>query len=102
MRQAAEVVCRVFGVRKALQKAGKKNMLHGGLWCIGGILVTFLSYRAAASSPTGGEQYVIESMEGDPSAWTPLATLTNDFGTVQFVDPAATNGAQRFYRAVSY
>src|SRR5439155_4008585 len=31
--------------------------------------------------------------------WAPLATLTNNYGTVQFTDPAATNLTQRFYRA---
>ncbi len=33
--------------------------------------------------------------------WTPLTTLTNVFGTVQFTDGAATNLPQRFYRAVT-
>jgi hypothetical protein len=32
--------------------------------------------------------------------WTPLGTLTNTYGTVQLTDPAATNLAQRFYRAL--
>jgi hypothetical protein len=31
--------------------------------------------------------------------WSPVAMVTNVFGTVQFTDPAGTNLAQRFYRA---
>ena len=33
-------------------------------------------------------------------AWTPLTTLTNWFGTVQFTDGEGTNLPSRFYRAV--
>ncbi|MBI4328214.1 MAG: hypothetical protein HY674_23540 [Chloroflexi bacterium] len=33
--------------------------------------------------------------------WTPLTTLTNWFGTVQFTDGAGTNLPSRFYRAVT-
>jgi len=33
--------------------------------------------------------------------WSPLTTLTNTFGTVQFTDGAGTNLPQRFYRAVT-
>ncbi len=36
----------------------------------------------------------------DWSGWTPLGTVTNDWGTVQFTDGAATNLPQRFYRAL--
>ena len=36
----------------------------------------------------------------DLSAWTPLATVTNDWGTVQFTDGAGTNHSPRFYRGV--
>jgi hypothetical protein len=50
-----------------------------------------------------GERYSIDataSLELPPAttAWTTLATVTNSFGTVQFNDPFATNGTQRFYR----
>ena len=50
-----------------------------------------------------GERYSIEataSLELPPhtAAWTTLATVTNSFGAVQFNDPFATNGSQRFYR----
>ena len=36
----------------------------------------------------------------DWSGWTPLGTVTNDWGTVQFTDGAGTNLPQRLYRAV--
>ena len=32
--------------------------------------------------------------------WSPLATVTNLWGTVQHTDVMATNGSQRFYRAL--
>jgi hypothetical protein len=65
------VVNNIFDLRsKALQKAGKKNMLYGALWCIGGILVTAFTYQAAASSPTGGH-YIV--------AWGAII-----FGAIQF------------------
>ncbi|MEI7941058.1 MAG: hypothetical protein WCK27_30660 [Verrucomicrobiota bacterium] len=35
------------------------------------------------------------------SHWTPAGTATDTYGTVQFIDPAATNVAQRFYRALA-
>jgi hypothetical protein len=35
----------------------------------------------------------------DLATWTPLASLTNLYGTVQFTDLSVTNGSQRFYRA---
>ncbi|MEW6221255.1 MAG: hypothetical protein AB1634_17215, partial [Thermodesulfobacteriota bacterium] len=37
---------------EALKKAGQKNMVAGALWCIGGIVVTVVTYGVAA--PTGG------------------------------------------------
>ncbi|MCX6924101.1 MAG: hypothetical protein NT154_12960, partial [Verrucomicrobia bacterium] len=37
----------------------------------------------------------------DWSAWTPLGTVTNDWGTAQFTDPAAATNACRFYRAAA-
>jgi len=36
----------------------------------------------------------------DLSTWTPLAILTNFYGTLQFNDSSLTNQSQRFYRAV--
>jgi hypothetical protein len=38
--------------------AAEKRMLHGAIWCIGGILVTLLTYAAAANSPGGGTYIV--------------------------------------------
>ena len=37
----------------------------------------------------------------DLAAWTPLVTLTNTSGRLEFSDPAGLNFSQRFYRAVS-
>ncbi len=37
---------------KATRAVGGKNMLYGALWCIGGILVTALTYSAASSGGT--------------------------------------------------
>jgi hypothetical protein len=39
------------------RELGGKNMLHGALWCIGGITVTFVTYSSAVSS--GGGTYVV-------------------------------------------
>lgn len=58
---AVSVVDSVFLAKNQtedLKQAGRKNMLAGALWCIGGIVVTAMTYDAAASSPTGGS-YVI-------------------------------------------
>ena len=54
--------------RQEKQEAGNKNMLYGALWCIGGLLVTFLTYCAASSGGT----YVV--------AWGAVI-----FGAIQFV-----------------
>lgn len=43
---------------EALRKAAQRDMMVGGLFCIGGILITAISYSSAASSPTGGS-YVV-------------------------------------------
>ncbi len=67
---AAEVVRKVSGVHKALKEAGKRNMLCGAAWCIGGVLVTALSYGAAAHS-MGGGSYIV--------AWGAVI-----FGAIQF------------------
>jgi hypothetical protein len=55
---------------KGLKGAGRKNMLYGAMWCLGGIVVTALSYQAAANS--GGGRYVL--------AWGAIL-----FGGIQFV-----------------
>lgn len=49
------------------KEVGNKNMLYGSLWCIGGLLVTFLTYSAASDGGT----YVI--------AWGAVI-----FGAIQF------------------
>src|SRR5262245_46867146 len=54
----------------AVRSAGKKNMIYGALWCVGGTLVTVITYASAASSPTGGS-YVV--------AWGAIV-----FGAIQF------------------
>src|SRR5262245_26401334 len=40
----------------ALQQAARKNMVHGLLWCVGGIVVTAVTYQMAAG---GGGKYVV-------------------------------------------
>ena len=55
---------------KAARSAAEKQMLHGVLWCAGGIIVTLGTYVAAASSPFGGTYFV---------AWGAIV-----FGAVQF------------------
>jgi hypothetical protein len=37
----------------ARRAAGKRNMIYGSIWCVGGIVVTSLTYQAAASSWLG-------------------------------------------------
>jgi hypothetical protein len=65
---AATVVSNLSRLRsEAIQKAGKKNMLYGGLWCVGGIVVTAATYSAASN----GGSYVV--------AWGAVI-----FGAIQF------------------
>jgi hypothetical protein len=67
---AATVVSNVMHAKAiALKNAGRKNMLYGALWCIGGIFVTALSYQAAANA--GGGRFVL--------AWGAIL-----FGGIQF------------------
>ena len=67
---AAIVVSNLMQAKaKALKDAGRKNMLYGALWCIGGVVVTALSYQAAANA--GGGKYVL--------AWGAIV-----FGGIQF------------------
>jgi hypothetical protein len=42
-------------ITKAKKETAKKDMLYGALWCVGGTIVTFISY----SSASGGGSYVI-------------------------------------------
>jgi hypothetical protein len=54
---AATVVRNLSAARtNALRAAGKKNMLYGAVWCIGGILITALTYSAA--SQRGGTYFI--------------------------------------------
>lgn len=55
----------------AVKNAGKKNILYGAIWCMGGIIVTALTYQAAADNPTGGK-YVV--------AWGAIV-----FGAIQLI-----------------
>ncbi|MDI1481492.1 hypothetical protein [Polyangium sp. y55x31] len=48
---------------------GKRDMVVGGLWCVGGIAVTAITYASAAN---GGGRYVM--------AWGAII-----FGGIQFV-----------------
>ena len=48
-------------------RSGKKNMIYGALWCIGGIVVTAVTYSAAS----GGGTYIV--------AWGAII-----FGAIQF------------------
>ena len=40
------------------RKAGRKDMIWGALWFIGGSLVTLITYSNASSSPSGGRYTV--------------------------------------------
>jgi hypothetical protein len=67
---AATVVKKVDQARtSALKRAGKKNMLFGASWCIGGIAVTAITYEAASQ---GGGTFII--------AWGAVL-----FGGIQFL-----------------
>lgn len=50
----AEVVVTNFQnqLQQAKSEAGNKNMLYGALWCIGGLVVTALTYSAASDGGT--------------------------------------------------
>jgi hypothetical protein len=45
-----------------------------------------------------GARIVLQT-SGDLAAWTPLVTLTNTSGRLEFSDPAGLNFSRRFYRA---
>jgi hypothetical protein len=67
---AATVVGKLEQTRAgAARQAGKRNMLFGASWCIGGIVVTAITYEAASQS---GGTYVI--------AWGAIV-----FGGIQFL-----------------
>jgi len=65
---AATIVTSLSRMRKkAIREAGRKKMLYGALWCIGGIIVTVITYSAAS----GGGRYIV--------AWGAII-----FGAIQF------------------
>ena len=49
---------RIKVLPEANKAVGQKNMLYGALWCIGGTVVTAVTYSAATSSPSGGHYWV--------------------------------------------
>lgn len=50
---AEAVVANLGRMRKeANQEAGRKNMMYGLLWCVGGALITAVTYSAAANGGT--------------------------------------------------
>lgn len=64
--------------------------------CLGGWLED--GFQLTLTGELGGHYRI----EGSTNArdWTPLTTLTNSFGTLQFTDVLATNRSQQFYRAI--
>jgi uncharacterized repeat protein (TIGR02543 family) len=70
-------------------------------WLTVGTSLEGLSDQGFRLTLTGefGAAYRIDGST-DLVQWTPLGTITNTYGTVQFTDPAATNTPHRFYRAV--
>lgn len=68
--ESAQIVVTNLGEArsKAVQSAGTKNMIYGALWCIGGIVVTAVTYNSAQ----GGGKYVV--------AWGAIL-----FGAIQFI-----------------
>ena len=55
-------------LKRAYRKAGVNNMLFGAIWCVGGIVVTAVTYQAASN----GGHYII--------AWGAVL-----FGAIQFL-----------------
>jgi len=70
--EATSITNEVRGITPTAEESysgnGQRNMLVGGLWCLGGILVTAVTYANASS---GGGRYVV--------AWGAIV-----FGAVQF------------------
>ena len=56
-------------MRQANRSVAKKNMIYGALWCLGGLLVTVITYSAASE---GGGTYIVT---GGAIFW----------GTIQFL-----------------
>jgi len=50
---AATVIENLTSMRsEAVRSAGRKNMLYGALWCIGGIVITAVTYTSARPGGT--------------------------------------------------
>ena len=49
---------RIKEIPELTRAVGQKMMLHGFLWCVGGIVVTVVSYSMATSSSSGGTYFV--------------------------------------------
>jgi hypothetical protein len=64
----------------ALNESGRKKMLHGAMWCIGGLFVTAYSYRIAANA--SGGRYLL--------AWGAIV-----FGAIQFFRGALQSTAEQ-------
>ena len=81
-----KVITASFTKRPRLDAEGNQDLLnHDG-------------FRLALTGELGEAYQVFGST--DWSAWMPLGTVTNDWGTMRFVDGTGTNLPQRFYRAV--
>jgi len=70
---------RIKRIAEITKAVGRKNMLYGGLWCVGGTVVTVGTYWVAASS--GGGTYFL--------TWGAIL-----FGAIQFL-----KGLNQFLRA---
>jgi len=56
-------------IRDAKKERANKNMIYGALWCVGGIIVTVVTYSGAS----GGGTFVV--------AWGAIL-----FGAIQFIN----------------
>jgi len=58
LSEGSEISGQQYKYTSIRRKTGKRNMLFGAFCCIGGILVTSISYNAAASDSSDGH-YII-------------------------------------------
>jgi uncharacterized repeat protein (TIGR03803 family) len=83
----SQVIGASFTRRPTLSVAGPQNgMVEQG-------------FRFALSGELGAASRIYGS--SNFLSWLPLAWVTNDFGTAQFLDPGALTNALQFYRAVT-
>lgn len=80
------VIAASFSKRPRLEGEGNPDWLNQN------------GFRLALTGELGEAYQVFGST--DWSEWVPLGTVTNDWGTMRFVDGTGTNLPQRFYRAV--